>query len=72
VYAPIKVIAGFSNGLAAKYSAKGYNLVTQLYQPLLSAGTITGASVFDADASQVAYYYSSSAFSLEHSLWGSA
>lgn len=72
VYAPIKIIAGFSNGLAAKYSAKGYNLVSQLYQPLLSAGTVTGASVFDADASQIAYYYSSSAFSLEQSLWGSA
>ena len=70
VFAPIKVIAGLSNGMAATYSTGGANVVTQLYQPLFSSNTVIGAAVFDADVSQVANYYSSSAFNLEQALWG--
>lgn len=59
-YAPMKVIAGVSNTMFVENPS----LKAQLITPLLTSGTIFGASVFDADQSQL------SNFALEQSLWG--
>ena len=76
MFAPVKVIAGFDNGMVCELEQSGISLntiMTQLYQPMLSDGAngvIAGAAVFDADQSLAANLYSPAAFSLETALWG--
>ena len=58
----MKVIAGVSTNMFIKNS----NLVTQLITPLLNDSTLFGASVFDADQSQLTDW------ALPEALWGSS